>query len=256
MKLGVIMPAWNRETTISAALRSLLRQGDAADLDIIVVDDGSTDGTAAVVAEMARSTPALRLVRQENRGVTRARNAGVAALAGDTDLVTFLDSDDISPAGRFAADIAHFRDDPELELVYGRMSIVDEIDEATLAPFPDGWSVTVRGIQLGAGIYRRHLVERLGGFDESFEQGEDTDFLFRLFEQRPRVHFSDVVAVLYRRHPGNLTKDEATSRRFWMRAVMGSIRRRKADPALASLDGIFDVTPLAGVEWVRRAGTQ
>ena len=70
MRLSVIMPVHNRETYVRAALRSLLRQRDAADLDIIVIDDGSTDGSAQAVRAMMEEAPCIRLFQQENMGVT------------------------------------------------------------------------------------------------------------------------------------------------------------------------------------------
>ena len=102
MKLSVIMPVYNREVFVGAALRSLLRQRDAAELDIIVVDDGSTDGSADVVRSMIDEVPCIRLFQQENTGVTRARNRGLNLLKPETELVSFLDSDDISPAAASA----------------------------------------------------------------------------------------------------------------------------------------------------------
>ena len=102
MKLAVIVPLYNRQRMIVPAIRSLLRQSDAADLDIIVVDDGSTDESATVVRDIAQKERCVRLISQKNMGVTGARNTGLKNLSDDTKLVTFLDSDDISPAGRIA----------------------------------------------------------------------------------------------------------------------------------------------------------
>src|SRR5690349_1617778 len=76
VKLSVIMPVYNRERYVVPALRSLLRQRDAANLDIIAIDDGSTDGSAAAVRSMMDGNPCIRLFRQPNMGVAGARNAG------------------------------------------------------------------------------------------------------------------------------------------------------------------------------------
>lgn len=248
MKLGVIIPAYNREATIGPAVRSVLRQADAAALDVVVVDDGSTDATADVV--MAMEAPAVRLVRQANQGVTRARNTGLASLLPDTDLVTFLDSDDISPEGRFAAEVGRFREIRDLEVTYGLMMLVEAIDDDVLAPVPGCRSVTVRGVSVCAGVFRRDVLDRLGGFDERFERAEDADLLFRLFEQSPKAFLSDVVAVYYRRHTGNMTNDRDKLKRGMMQAIMRSVQRRRANPQLASLDGIFDLNALRGLDWL------
>ena len=107
MRLSVIVPVYNRELYVVSALRSLLRQRDAADLDIIVVDDsGSTDGSVDAVRAVMRDAACIRLFQQANRGVASARNAGLRQLLPQTELVSFLDlGRDVSPAGRFKADL-------------------------------------------------------------------------------------------------------------------------------------------------------
>ncbi|RAZ91401.1 glycosyltransferase family 2 protein [Mesorhizobium hawassense] len=245
MRLSVIMPVYNREAYVGAALRSLLRQRDAADLDIIVIDDGSTDGSTDAVRAMMDEAPCIRLFRQENAGVTRARNSGLRQLRPETELVSFLDSDDISPAGRFEADVDLFRKNPSLELTYSRMMLVDRIDEETLEPTSDSNSITVRGIHLSAAIFSRRLVDRIGGFDEDFIQAEDTDFLLRSFEVGPRYLLPDTLALYYRRHPGNMTRQEDVQSREFLRAVYKSMKRRRADPSLRPIEGIFELKKLA-----------
>lgn len=83
MKLSV-MPVYNREKYVGAALRSLLRQRDAADLDIIVVDDGSTDGSADIVRTLMGEVSCIRLFSQANAGATKARNSGLRQLLPQT----------------------------------------------------------------------------------------------------------------------------------------------------------------------------
>lgn len=145
MRLSVIMPVYNREQFVGLALRSLLRQREDIDLDIIVIDDGSTDGSAAVIRSLIDEAPCIRLFQQINGGVTKARNAGLKQLLPQTRLVSFLDLDDISPIGRFKADLACFEEDPGLDLTYSRMTLIDKIDGETLEPAADSHSITVRG---------------------------------------------------------------------------------------------------------------
>ncbi|MER9295932.1 glycosyltransferase family 2 protein [Mesorhizobium sp. M0621] len=245
MRLSVIMPVYNREAFVGPALRSLLRQRDAADLDIIVVDDGSTDGSAEAVRSVMDENPCIRLFQQPNLGVTRTRNVGLSLIKPETELVSFLDSDDISPCGRFATDLGLFRNDPDLDLTYSRMMLVDKIDDDRLEPAADSHSVTVRGIHLSAAIFSRRLVERIGCFDEAFNQAEDTDYLLRTFESRPRHAMPETVALYYRRHPGNMTRQTDVQSREFMRAIHKSMNRRKADPSLRRIEGIFDLRDLA-----------
>jgi glycosyltransferase involved in cell wall biosynthesis len=244
MKVSVIIPVFNRERYIGSALRSLLRQRHAADLDIIVVDDGSTDGTAAVVRSIMEDAPCVRYFAQANMGVTNARNAGLRLLLPETAFVTFLDSDDISPEGRFEKDLAHFKADPLLDLTYGLMTLVDQVDDAALAPSPGCAGTTVRGISLTTAIFRRSTIEPLNGFNEEFAQAEDLDFLLRLFERRPRYVLSDTVAILYRQHPGNMTNGREEMRREFLKAMLLSAQRRRRDTTLGGIPNIFDLRNL------------
>ncbi|MBZ9716336.1 glycosyltransferase family 2 protein [Mesorhizobium sp. AD1-1] len=241
MKLSVIMPVYNRERYVVSALRSLVRQRDAADLDIIVIDDGSTDGSAEAVRSMMRENPCIRLVQQSNMGVARARNAGLRHLPPDAEFVSFLDSDDISLAGRFKADLARFEATSGLELTYSLMTLVDRIDDEKLEPEADCCTMTLRGISLSTALFSRTLVDRIGHFDEDFEQSEDTDYLLRVFETGPRYELPNTVAIYYRRHAGNVTKEHSGRVRNHLRAIHKSMRRRKADPSRREVQGIFEL---------------
>jgi glycosyltransferase involved in cell wall biosynthesis len=185
MKVSVIMPVFNRQDFIGTALRSLVHQRDAAELDVIVVDDGSTDGTTDVVTAFAKREPCIRLVKQENRGISNARNTGIKHLFADTELVTFLDSDDVMMADCLAMALPSFREDPDLALTYALMTVASKIDDKMLAPACSARTQTLRGIHLSAAIFRKSAIDELGGFNEKFVQAEDWDFLLRFFE-RPR----------------------------------------------------------------------
>lgn len=89
--ISVVIPAYNSEKTVKRCLDSLLKQ-TYHDLELIVVDDGSSDKTAELVSEMIQTDPRIRLIRQQNAGVSAARNAGMDAAQGD--LLTFVDADD------------------------------------------------------------------------------------------------------------------------------------------------------------------
>jgi glycosyltransferase involved in cell wall biosynthesis len=249
MKVSVIMPVYNRAEHVGPAIRSLLRQRPSAPLDIIVVDDGSTDATPDVVRAVAAQSPCIRLIRQDNRGVTNARNAGLRHVPADADLISFLDSDDIWPAGRLAADLQDFAADPAIDVTYGLMQLVDQVDDERLEPAAGCRSATVRGISLAAGTYRPKWFTTLGGFDEEFRQAEDTDFLIRLLERRPRIVYAERVAVIYRRHAGNMTRQTNTALKSMMLALHKSVKRRQADPSLASMQGVFDFQALQRTDW-------
>ncbi|WP_406148493.1 CDP-glycerol glycerophosphotransferase family protein [Streptomyces sp. NBC_01012] len=100
-RLTVVVPLYNVEEYLGACLASLAGQ-TMADLEVVMVDDGATDGSADVAMEFARQDARFRLIRQKNAGLGAARNAGAAQAHPDADFLTFVDSDDVVPQGAFA----------------------------------------------------------------------------------------------------------------------------------------------------------
>lgn len=227
MKIAVMIAAYNAAPYVGDALASLLRQRDAAQLDIIVVNDGSTDGTGDIVRTVAAEAPEVRLIETPNQGIPRTRNAALDALTPDTELVTWLDADDLSPAGRFARDIEHFAADPALEFLYGTTRIFRRTAVDPLQPDLTDRYLDVRGIQFGAALLRKRTLDAVGRFDEALERGEDTDLLFRLFQLQPKIKVLDDICVYYRRHQTNVTNDRVGSNRYFVRALLDHIRRRR-----------------------------
>ena len=245
MTTTIIVPTYNRAALLGRALESLLRQRHVANLDILVIDDGSEDATPAVLADLGRKHAEIRVVRRDNGGVTAARNTGLANLLPETAFVTFLDSDDVSPTGRFAADLPRFAADPDLDLTYGRMMLVDPIDDAALAPAAGARTVEIVGIHLSAAILRRRVVDRVGCFDVDFRQAEDTDYLLRVFESGARFEQTDTLCLYYRRHEHNMTRDTATARRSFAAAIFKSMQRRKVNAGVSLAKPKFDVQALS-----------
>lgn len=242
MKISVIVPVFNREPFIGTALRSLLQHD--VDMDILVIDDGSTDDTPAILRNMQAAHPIIRVISQPNAGVTAARNTGLRNLLPDTAFVSFLDSDDVSMDGRYQRDLEFFTADPYLELVYAQLMLVDHIDNATLQPMAQASTTVVHGISLTAATFRRSVIEKVGLFDEQFKQGEDLDYLLRIFELGTRYTLADHVAVLYRQHQGNMTNDKTQMRQGVMKAVLRSTQRRKQNPALCTSLPFKNITNL------------
>ncbi|BCJ91329.1 glycosyl transferase family 2 [Terrihabitans soli] len=245
MKISVIIPAFNRERFIVPALRSLARQRtDKIDLDIIVVDDGSTDGTAHAVTAFAEDAPFVRLVRKENGGPSSARNAGLKNLLPGTELIAFLDSDDICVDGRFAKEVPLFETDPALGLTYAKLTICSALDDERLEPAEGAKRETLRSVSVTTCLFRRAVLERAGGFDETLIHAEDWDFLIRLFEQDVRYELMDHVAILYRRHPGNMTKLVQKGREYLKKVALKSAFRRSRTHEKKPLPVFFDGSDL------------
>ncbi|MFB8115346.1 CDP-glycerol glycerophosphotransferase family protein [Streptomyces sp. NPDC055962] len=104
-RLTVVVPLYNVEEYLGACLDSLAGQ-TMADLEVVMIDDGSTDGGADVAREFTRRDPRFRLIRQENAGLGAARNAGAGQAHPDAEFLTFVDSDDVVPPGAFARMLA------------------------------------------------------------------------------------------------------------------------------------------------------
>jgi glycosyltransferase involved in cell wall biosynthesis len=226
MRLSIHMPAYNAEATIGSALKSLLRQRGAGRLEIIVVDDGSGDRTRDVVRAMGASAPEIRLISVAHGGIPKARNAALRAMAPDTDLVGFLDADDLSPEGRLARDVDVLRADPTIDFIYSRTRFFDIEDTETLAPSVRSHAVDGRIVNLAAGLFRRRLLEQVGPFDEGLVQAEDLDFLLRIFEQKPRYLLSEEVGVFYRKNHGSVTENRRQARHELMRALFRAHKRQ------------------------------
>ena len=245
VRVGVIMPARNAEAHIRQAIASLLRQADAAALDIVVVDDGSTDATRDLVTEAAWGAPAIRLLRSAGNGIAAARNAGLKALREGTEFIAFLDADDISPPGRLARDLKYFSEDPALDVLFGFMRVVHDVDKVSLEPEARDVAVDVRGMQLGAGLFRREFLQKVGQFDTDFVTGEDIDLLLRVFEAEPKYLLTDDICVYYRRHAANTSRDLKLAQHGYMRALMKSARRRKGRADFRYPADLFDGSNLA-----------
>ncbi|WP_428031318.1 glycosyltransferase family 2 protein [Ancylobacter sp.] len=220
------MPALDAARFIEAALGSLLRERDSVALDIVVVDDGSTDDTCDIVQGMARSFPEIRLVPNAGRGIPAGRNTGLAASRPDSRFITFLDSDDLSYPGRIARQ-RELLATQDYDAVYGLLQLFRVLDEATQAPAAGFPTRVMRGPYLQSSMYRADAIRSLGPFDENFRQGEDTEFVLRAIDRALRLHREDAIAAYYRRHDKNTTRNTEEVQRFFRLATMRWAMRRR-----------------------------
>ena len=227
MSVSVIMPAFNADRFIEFALRSLLQERNAVALDIIVIDDGSTDGTRAIVSSVGRDFPEIRLLQNTRKGIAAARNTGLDHIRDDCAFVTFLDADDLSYPGRIVRQRARLIDDPKIDVLYGTMEMFHVLDAATQAPAAGHPTKVIRGPYLQSAMYRPHVISKVGHFDERFRQGDDTDYVLRVIEQQFNLVLDDGVATFYRRHDSNVTLNTVEVHREFMMASLKSAARRR-----------------------------
>jgi len=226
--ISVIVPVYNMGRYLPDAVASIEAQGFES-IEIVVVDDGSTDETPEVLASLGDRIVA---VRHANCGPAAARNRGIETSSGE--LLAFLDADDLWPAGKLAHQLQRLEREPELDVVLGRIQYVAlEGGELPDIEYEDRDAKTLTHVHLGSGLYRRRAFERIGTFDESLRFSEDVDWFFRVREAGLRVVILPEVTLLYRLHDTNMTR-ELTGRDALMLGVLKkSLDRRRA----AGIDG-------------------
>lgn len=216
--VSVVIPAFNAQTYLADCLASVQAQRGEFGMEVFVVDDGSTDGTAGI----AQRHPGVTLLRQPNRGPSAARNAGIEAAGGE--FVAFLDADDLWPEGKLAAQLAVLQRHPEAGLVFGdcqqfnaeRRWPQTEFEAAHLGgaawgndeTVPDAYPrlLTNNFITTGSVVVRRSVLAGVGGFAEDLRLVEDLDLWLRI-ALRHRIAWSSHLCLLRRRHAANTSCD-------------------------------------------------
>ena len=220
MRVSVVIPTYNRADFVREAVASVLQQ-DYPHVELIVVDDGSRDGTAAVVGEFG---PAVQYLWQENRGVSAARNRGVAASTGN--LIAFLDSDDLWLPHKVSAQVAYFEAHPDAQAchtdeIWMRRGV--RVNERRIHRKQGGWqflaSLPRCLISPSAVMMRRTLWNRLGGFDESLPACEDYDLWLRLTAVVPVGFLPDRLVIKRGGHADQLSRRIPALDRYRIKAL-------------------------------------
>ena len=214
----MIVPVYNGAAFIGEAIASILAQPVAEPLEIIVVDDGSTDAT---VAALARFAGRIRLVQRANGGVSAARNSGLAVANGT--IIGFLDADDLWTDRHLVTLLPLLAGDDRPAVARGRTRIVP-----LTAPEAPGQELT-QPVLVGAALYRRDVVDRVGGFDEALRLGEDIDFSARIAEAGFREVRDDAVVLLYRRHGAATVTGDAVIARGQFDALRKRLARERLE---------------------------
>ncbi|MGD0575780.1 MAG: glycosyltransferase [Anaerolineales bacterium] len=207
--VSVIIPAYNKAPYVTQAVKSVLGQ-DYPHREIIVVDDGSTDGTAEVLKAQAKE---LTYVHQSNQGPAAARNRGLRIAQGE--FILFLDADDFLLPGALSAHIRQLLSHPSHGFSHSGWRFVDArgeplADETPWKEVPrldlENW-LERKPVFLGAMMFRRSSLEHSGGFDTRLFQAEDVDLLFRLALSGSRGEWIRSVTVCRRKDNTNITRD-------------------------------------------------
>jgi len=238
--LSVVIPARNMGRYLHFALSSIRRQ-QHPNLEVVVVDAGSTDDTEAVIAAHRGAGLPVRLAGGTEMSPAAARNLGIAQSANP--LVAFLDADDLWPAGKIARQLARLASQPRVEMVSGYVTYFETADDSGLEPAPDTRTETLFHVHVGACIYRRETFDLIGGaFDEEFVYSEDVDLMLRVRENGVPFAILRSVELYYRRHPASLMSqaDPRKDASFRLAAHKSMMRRRAAGTLRSPLPGFAD----------------
>lgn len=215
--VSVVIPTYNRAHLIEEALDSVFAQ-TFKDYEVILVDDGSTDGTEALVKR--RYDGKVKMIRQENQGISGARNTGIANASGK--YVAFLDSDDKWLPEKLAQQTAYMEAHPEIGLLSTKLARYDLGDkqEVEICPseFPKSFSELLNGrnhVPTTTTMIRRECFAKAGVFDRTLPVAEDWDLWLRISEHYGMACLDDVLAE-HRDHAQKTTQNLAkTYEGYW-----------------------------------------
>ena len=229
--VSVIIPVFNGERFLREAVQSVLDQ-QYSPVEIIIVDDGSTDGTATV----ARSLPeTVHYLHQTNQGPAAARNRGIEHAQGS--LIAFADVDDLWPAGKLELQLSYLIKDPNIDIVMGRIQQV-VLSETITGPTQVEPAFSVN---LGSAVIRKSVFERVGLFDETMRYSEDVDWFMRARESGATILTIDAVTLFYRQHEQNMTRGKSTTELNVLKALKKSLdRRRERTGSAAALPSLVE----------------
>jgi glycosyltransferase involved in cell wall biosynthesis len=225
--VSVVVPCFNGRRFLREAIESALAQCFTP-VEVIVVDDGSTDGSR----EVAECFPSVLIISQSNQGVSVARNAGLHACHGT--YVVFLDADDRLHPNAIASHVAAFADYPDNIMVFGGNRLIDEAGTVIGENDQPAFTFHVAEVLLGVvpspsqSMFRREVLVAAGGFNPFLSHGEDFDLYARLTAcGTGRSH--GVIVADYRLHSGQATKQPATG----LKMVLSIIESRRSWSARA-----------------------
>ena len=221
--VSVMIGAYNAAPYLGEAIESVFAQ-DYEPIELVVVDDGSTDGTA----DVARSFAGVKVISQENGGNGAARNTAVEAASGA--LFAFLDADDRFTPGKLSLQKSALDADPDLDMVFGhvREFLSPELEEEVRArlrpPAPEPMPWTAPNLML----VRRESFERVGPFSTSVRVGVTVDWFARAQEAGLRYTILPEVVLERRLHTQNNGLRESASRSQYLEVIRQAMERRRA----------------------------
>lgn len=224
--ISVIMPVYNGAEFIREAIHNMLSQNYPA-LEIIVVDDGSTDDSENII----KSLPVdLRYFKKENAGPASARNRGITEASGE--FIAFLDVDDLWPENNLKLLAREMFSEPGIQVVHGYGQLLTKNEESGNWDFMGNPKESFPGY-IGAGLYRKSVFTEVGMFDTFLNFGEDADWFNRAAEKNTRLKKLEEVTLYVRRHGKNMTEGKSLVELNVLRVFKKSLDRlREQNPEI------------------------
>jgi glycosyltransferase involved in cell wall biosynthesis len=220
--VSVIIPVYNCERYLAEAIESALVQ-TYRPIEVIVLDDGSTDGSGEVAK---RFVPPVRYYFQPNAGLGAARNMGISLAQGS--LFAFLDSDDVWLEGKLTCQMAVLDDNPELDMVFGyaRQFTSPELDQQSKTKIRPSDEV-LPGYFAGTMLIKRDAFYRVGLFETDWQVGEFVDWYLKAMERGLKSFLLPEVVMKRRIHANNMGIRERKHQRDYVRILKAALDRRR-----------------------------
>jgi len=222
-QISAIVPCYNTATYLAQALDSIFAQIPAP-CEVVVIDDGSTDASAAIAT--GYGDPRVRCYHQSNQGISAARNRGLSLASGA--VIAFLDADDLWPQDSLGARLRRLEAAPDLDGVFGRVAcfISPELPEQMRNSWfcPPG---SQPGRMAGSLLLRRRAFECGGTFDVGLQVGEVIDWCARAQERGMRLAQVDAVVLHRRIHGANTTLRTQRLQADYLRVLRATLERRR-----------------------------
>ena len=226
--VSVVIPVFNGERFLREAVESVLAQNYSS-LEIIIVDDGSTDDTASVAGSLPETA---RYLHQTNHGPAAARNRGIEHARGS--LIAFADADDLWPVAKLELQLPHLINNPAIEIVLGRIQQVLLSETVNGQTQSQEFGEPAFSVNLGGAVIRKSVFERVGLFDETMRYSEDVDWFMRARESGAAIMTIDAVTLFYRQHEENMTRGKSTAELSVLKALKKSLDRRRGNTGSAA----------------------
>jgi GT2 family glycosyltransferase len=223
--VSAIIPVFNGASFLAGAIENVLAQ-NYQPVEIIIVDDGSTEDTAE---NAAGYSGVVNYVYQLNAGPSAARNHGIKLAQGD--MIAFLDVDDFWSENKLGMQAAYLQANPSIEIAQGLIQRVrlPEPGQSNRSDF-ERISGPYQYINIGSALFRKSVFDRVGLFDETLRDNEDTDWFIRAWENGVSKAVLDEVTLFYCQHRTNMSHSQAPVNYGLTKLIKKHLDRLRDDP--------------------------